>query len=187
MTVYETAGTFSEITITYVGIHNNVANSLIAGCISLGVQLLLVTPVINAPSWDEELMDNAIQSGYVETVNSLSEAVSRSQFVYTDTWVDMEFFQESHYEDEKNRRLEQMKPFQLNKENLNGHSPYIMHDMPIHPGYEIEEELIESDKSIIYQQAENRMHVQKALLLYLLDQNEGLQMPDHTGLANQTR
>ncbi|TBL72728.1 ornithine carbamoyltransferase [Paenibacillus thalictri] len=169
MTVYEISGTFSGVTITYVGIHNNVANSLIAGCITLGVKLLLVTPIINTPSWDEELMRTAYQSGCVENVTSLSEAVSRSDFVYTDTWVDMEFFHESHYQDEKNRRINIMSPFQLNRENLKGHSPYIMHDMPIHPGYEIEEELIESDRSIIYQQAENRMHAQKSLLLYLLN------------------
>jgi ornithine carbamoyltransferase len=169
MTVYDVSGTFSGVTITYVGIHNNVANSLIAGCILLGIKLLLVTPVINTPSWDEDLMQTAIQSGYVETLDSLSEAASRSHYVYADTWVDMEFFHESHYQEEKNRRVEQMLPFQLNRENLKGYSPYIMHDMPIHPGYEIEEALIESDRSVIYQQAENRMHVQKSLLLYLLN------------------
>jgi ornithine carbamoyltransferase len=170
MTVYEVAGTFTGITMTYVGVHNNVANSLVAGCITLGIKLLLVTPMINPPSWDEELMQTAFRSGYVETLTSLSEAASRSDFVYTDTWVDMEFFQDRHYQEEKNRRMEQMLPYQLNRANLNGCSPYIMHDMPIHPGYEIEEELIESDRSIIYQQAENRMHAQKALLLYLLNQ-----------------
>jgi len=61
-----------------------------------------------------------------------------------------------------------MLPFQLNKKNLAGYSPYIMHDMPVHPGFEIEAELVEAERSIIYQQAENRMHVQKALLLDLL-------------------
>lgn len=153
MTIYEVAGTFAGVTLTYVGIHNNVANSLIIGCMALGIKLLLVTPIINKPSWDEELMQTALQSGYVEVVSNLSEAASRSDFVYTDTWVDMEFFHESHYQDEKNRRIEQMLPFQLNRENLGGYSLFIMHDMPIHPGFEIEEELIESERSIIYQQA----------------------------------
>jgi ornithine carbamoyltransferase len=97
MTIYEVAGTFEGVTLTYVGIHNNVANSLAIGCITMGVKLLLVTPIINTPSWDEELMQAAYQSGYVENVDSLSEAISRSDFVYTDTWVDMEFFHESHY------------------------------------------------------------------------------------------
>ncbi|MBD3919448.1 ornithine carbamoyltransferase [Paenibacillus sp. PR3] len=168
MTIYEVAGTFSDITVTYVGIHNNVANSLVAGCLTLGIKLLLVTPIINEPSWDEQLMQDAYNSGYVESVNKLSDAIPVTDFVYTDTWVDMEFFQEGRYGDEKKRRVEMMMPYQINRDNLQGYSPYIMHDMPIHPDYEIEEELIESDKSIIYQQAENRMHVQKALLMHLL-------------------
>lgn len=168
MTIYEVSGTFAGLCLAYVGIHNNVANSLVAGCMTLGIKLLLVTPILNPPSWDEELMQAAYRSGYVEKVDQLSEAVARSDYMYTDTWIDMEFYHESHYQDEKKRRMEQMLPYQLNRESLKGYSPYLMHDMPIHPGFEIEDELIESEHSIIYQQAENRMHVQKALLLHLL-------------------
>lgn len=168
MTVYEVAGTFDGITLTYVGILNNVANSLIAGCLTLGVRLQLVTPIINEASWDGELMDRAKASGLVTRTDSLSEAISRSDFVYTDTWIDMEYMNNADYEAIKDFRMRTMLPYQLNKRSLNGRSPYIMHDMPIHPGYEIEEDLIESAGSIIYQQAENRMHAQKALLLHLL-------------------
>jgi ornithine carbamoyltransferase len=169
MTVYETAGSFSGVTVTYVGIHNNVANSLVAGCMTLGVKLLLVTPIVNEASWDDRLMQEAYRSGFVERVDTLVEAVPRSDFVYTDTWVDMEFFHDERYRDEKERRIGTMMPFQVNREQLGGCTPYLMHDMPIHPGYEIEEELIESEKSVIYRQAENRMHVQKSLILHLLE------------------
>lgn len=168
MTIYEVSGTFKDITLTYVGIHNNVANSLIIGCLTLGIKLLLVTPIINDASWDEELMLSARQSGHIQTTENLSEAVSQSDYVYTDTWIDMEHFHEIEYQEEKQRRIQTMMPFQVCKTNLSGHTPYIMHDMPIHPGYEIEEALIESDTSVIYQQAENRMHAQKALMLHLL-------------------
>ncbi|WP_426454185.1 ornithine carbamoyltransferase [Paenibacillus sp. S-38] len=168
MTVYEQSGTFEGITLTYVGIHNNVANSLVAGCVTLGVKLLLVTPMINAPSWEEELMQRAYRSGWVEQVRDLSEAVSRSHYVYTDTWIDMEFYDDPQYQEEKRRRIELMLPYQVNRDHLQGYSPYLLHDMPIHPGFEIEEELIESERSLIFRQAENRMHVQKALLLHLL-------------------
>ncbi|UKS25432.1 ornithine carbamoyltransferase [Paenibacillus sp. HWE-109] len=166
MTIYEVSGTFEGVTLTYVGIHNNVANSLIAGCMTLGIQLLLVTPIVNEASWDEELMQKAYKSGVVEKVEQMADAVKRSDFIYTDTWVDMEFFHDDNYQEEKNRRLATMLPFQINQQNLRGYSPYIMHDMPVHPGFEIEEGLIESEKSIIYQQAENRMHVQKSLVLH---------------------
>jgi ornithine carbamoyltransferase len=171
MTVYEVRGSFDGVTIAYVGIHNNVANSLVSGCVALGIRLLLVTPIINEASWDEELMQAAYRSGLVEQVESLPKAVPRADFVYTDTWVDMEFFQDPGYEQEKTRRVQTMLPFQVNRSNLQGYTPYLLHDMPIHPGYEIEEELIESEQSLIYQQAENRMHVQKSLLLHLLEGN----------------
>jgi ornithine carbamoyltransferase len=173
MTIYEVKGTFENVTITYVGIHNNVANSLIAGCVTLGIKLILVTPIINEASWDEDMMQSAYQSGYIENLNSLSEAVKRTDFIYTDTWIDMEYFQDTRYKEEKNKRIQKMLPFQINKENLHGYSPYIMHDMPIHPGFEIEENLIESENSVIYQQAENRMHVQKSLLLHMLELGGG--------------
>lgn len=169
MTIYELAGTFENITITYVGIHNNVVNSLVAGCLTLGIKLLLVTPIINEASWDETLMKEAYKSGYIEKVEQLADAVARTQFIYTDTWVDMEFFQDIQYEHERKLRLQTMMPYQLKRSLFHANAPYIMHDMPVHPGYEIEEALIESEQSIISQQAENRMHVQKALLLYLLN------------------
>ncbi len=171
MTIYEVSGSFEAITVTYAGIHNNVANSLVAGCMTLGVKLQLVTPIINEPSWDEELMQSAYASGYVTQVTHLSKAVANSDFVYTDTWMDMEFYGDERYKEERDRRVQLMMPFQVNRPNLQGYQPYLMHDMPIHPGFEIEEEFIESEKSIIYQQAENRMHVQKALMLHLLESN----------------
>jgi ornithine carbamoyltransferase len=62
-----------------------------------------------------------------------------------------------------------MSPYQVNRENLGGADPWIMHDMTIHPDFEISSDMVESPRSIIYQQAANRMHVQKALLLHLLD------------------
>ncbi|WP_028610716.1 ornithine carbamoyltransferase [Paenibacillus harenae] len=173
MTIYEVRGTFAGVTVTYVGIHNNVVNSLIAGCVALGVRLLLVTPIVNEASWDEELMQDAYRSGYIEILESLSEAVKQTDFIYADTWVDMEFFQNPDYQEEKDRRIRLMMPFQINKKNLDGFSPYLMHDMPIHPGYEIEEDLIESENSVIYRQAENRMHVQKSLLIHLFESHAG--------------
>lgn len=167
MTIYELKGSFENVTVTYAGIHNNVANSLVAGCFTLGIKLILVTPLVNEASWDEELMQTAYKSGFVEKQDSLKEAVMRSDFVYTDTWVDMEFFKDPAYEEEKQKRIQTMLPYQINRDNLFGCSPYILHDMPVHPGYEIEESLIESAQSVIYQQAENRMHAQKSLLLFL--------------------
>ncbi|PYI51544.1 hypothetical protein DLM86_24310 [Paenibacillus flagellatus] len=113
-------------------------------------------------------MERALRSGHVEQVSALAEAVPQSDFVYTDTWVDMEFYRDEAYREETERRIRTMMPFQVNRQTLQGYAPYLMHDMPVHPGFEIEEELIESERSIVYRQAENRMYAQMALILHLL-------------------
>jgi len=168
LTIYERTGTFDGVTIAYVGIHNNVANCLTAGATKVGARVILVTPEVNPASWDEELMQQAMATGRLE-VTTDPAAVQRADFVYTDTWVDMEHFNDPSYQAEKERRLKVMLPYQVNQALLNGHKPYIMHDMPIHPGLEIAEDLIESERSIIYDQAENRLHAEKALMLYLME------------------
>ncbi len=168
MTVYEVAGGFDGVTVTYVGVHNNVANSLVVGCTRVGVKVGLVTPLVNDPAWDAELMAEAEATGLVTKYETLAEAAAVSDFVYTDTWIDMEHFNDPGYRDERERRVALMTPFQVNAENLGGAEPYVMHDMPIHPGFEIDDATAESPKSVVYQQAENRMHSAKALLRRLL-------------------
>src|SRR5690606_29243155 len=166
LTIYERAGTFEGVTVAYVGIHNNVANCLTAGATKVGARVILVTPEVNPASWDEELMEQATRTGRLEITKDPA-AVRRADFVYTDTWVDMENFHNPAYAEEKARRLAVMGPYQVSRELLGDHNPYIMHDMPVHPGLEIAEDLIESERSVIYDQAENRLHAEKALMLHL--------------------
>ena len=172
VTVYETAGIFKNQTLCYVGIHNNVANSLTIACLHVGIKLLLVTPGANPAASDPKLMKRALATGLVEQLTDLKEAAQRSDFVYTDTWVDMEFFDDESFLREKQRLTQQMLPFQLNEDNLAGSDAYILHDMPIHPGFEIDEALVDSPRSLIYQQAENRLYAQQALMLHLLGLDE---------------
>jgi ornithine carbamoyltransferase len=168
MTVYEQAGRFEGQTLTYVGIHNNVANSLALACTHLGVRLNLVTPEANPGAEDAALMARLTATGLVRRTLDLQAAARESQFVYTDTWVDMEHFAEESYRAEKERRIALMMPYQLNRETLAGSAAHVMHDMPVHPGYEIAEELIDSPRSLIYTQAENRLYSSQALMLHLL-------------------
>jgi len=167
LTIYEKAGGFRGVTLAYIGIHNNVANSLVAGAIRVGMNLILVTPERNEASWDFALMEEAEKSGLV-TITKDASALQKADFVYTDTWVDMENFDNPAYAKEKERRLRVMLPYQLRPELFGGNNPFIMHDMPVHPGLEIAQSLIESPRSIIFDQAENRLHVQKSLMLFLL-------------------
>jgi ornithine carbamoyltransferase len=80
----------------------------------------------------------------------------------------MEFFTDPKYHKEREKRIELMLPYQINAELLKGTSAYVMHDMPIHRGYEITEWAIENSRSVIYEQAENRLYAAKAILLKLV-------------------
>jgi ornithine carbamoyltransferase len=168
MTIKEKRGKLEGVKLVYIGAHNNVCNSLIEGCTKTGVKITTVTPIFNEPSRDEEILENAKKSGLWETTLDVKKAVKDADFVYTDTWVDMEFFLDPKFAAEKEKRIKIMMPYQINMELLKGTDAYVMHDMPIHRGYEISPEVIESPKSIIYEQSENRLYSAKAILLKLL-------------------
>jgi ornithine carbamoyltransferase len=168
MTMKEKKGTLEGVKLVYIGVHNNVCNSLIEGCTKTGVKITTVTPIFNEPARDEELLENAGKTGLYETTLDVKQAVKDADFVYTDTWVDMEFFLDPKYAVEKEKRVKLMMPYQINKELLKESEAYIMHDMPIHRGYEISQDVIESLKSVIYEQSENRLYSAKAILLKLL-------------------
>ena len=168
ITMKEKRGSLEGAKLVYVGIHNNVCNSLIEGCTKTGAKITTVTPVFNEPSRDDELLEGARKTGLWKTSTDLKEAVRDADFVYTDTWVDMEFFTEPKFAAEKEKRIELMMPYQINKDLLKNSSAYVMHDMPIHRGYEITGEAVEGAKSVIYAQGENRLYSAKTILLKLL-------------------
>lgn len=165
ITIRQVEGTFDGVQVTFVGIHNNVTNSLLAACTRVGVRVGLVTPERNPASWDPGLMAEVRATGLVRDYDTVEQAAAESTFLYTDTWIDMEHYHEASYAAEASRRIELMTPYQLNRRNLGAATPWIMHDMPIHPGFEIDEELVTSPQSVIYQQAQNRLLSAKALLL----------------------
>jgi len=105
ITIREKSGRLEGASIAYVGIHNNVANSLLVGCTRTGVRVGLVTPIVNEPSWDQSLADEAEAPGLVAHYESVREAAEACDFVYTDTWVDMEWFKDPSYHDERKRRV----------------------------------------------------------------------------------
>jgi len=168
ITMKEKKGTLKGVKLVYVGVHNNVCNSLIEGCIKTGAKLTTVTPIFNEASRDDELIKEAKKTGLWESTLDLKKAVADADFVYTDTWIDMEFFTDPKFAAEKDKRIKLMMPYQINANLLKNSDAYIMHDMPIHRGYEISVEAIESPKSVIYEQAENRLYSAKAILLKLI-------------------
>jgi ornithine carbamoyltransferase len=169
ITIKERKGKLEGLKLVYIGVHNNVCNSLIEGCTKTGVELTTVTPIINEQARDDDLMQAGKKTGLWKTTLNAEEAVADADFVYTDTWIDMEFFTDPKFKAEKEKRLKQMMPYQINKKLLKNSNAYIMHDMPIHRGYEINSEAIENPKSVIYEQAENRLYSAKSILLKLLN------------------
>ena len=168
ITIKEKKGKLKGVSLVYIGIHNNVCNSLIEGCAKTGVKITTVTPVFNEPTRDNVLMEEARKTGLWEETLDVKAAVKSADFVYTDTWVDMEFFTDPKFAGEKEKRVKLMMPFQLNKELLKNSEAYVMHDMPIHRGYEITADVIGSPESLIYRQAENRLYSAKSILLTVL-------------------
>ncbi|MDA0977924.1 MAG: ornithine carbamoyltransferase [Proteobacteria bacterium] len=165
-------GELADTHLVYVGVQNNVSNSLVTICDKLGIQLTLGTPAIedNGESVDAEVQAIIARSDRINHVTDPKQAVQGADFVYTDTWVDMQYFNNPDFADEKEKRVREMLPYQINRELLAGVDCRIMHDMPIHDGYEIAPEMVRHPGSVIFQQAENRLHAQKGLLWWLYEQ-----------------
>ena len=153
--------------LTYVGAYNNVVNSLVSISAALGVELTLVCPIRDEAAIDEESRGRLLGLGLLTETLDAKAAVADADYVYTDTWIDMEYFNDPAFAEEKERRCALMLPYQLNEALLAGSEAKVMHDMPMHLGYEITEDLAEGGRSIIYDQAENRLDAQKAILLSL--------------------
>jgi ornithine carbamoyltransferase len=168
ITIKEKKGKLKDAKLVYIGVHNNVTNSLIEGCTKTGVKITTVTPIFNEAAKDEELLSEAKKTGLWKSTLDAKKAVQDADFVYTDTWIDMEFFTDPKFAQEKEKRIKLMMPYQINAELLGDSGAYIMHDMPIHRGYEISAQAINSSKSVIYEQAENRLYSAKAIFLRLM-------------------
>jgi ornithine carbamoyltransferase len=168
VTIKEKRGKLAGTKLVYLGVHNNVTNSLIEAAVKTGIKLTTVTPLFNEAARDEQMLLEAKKTDRWKSSLDAKEAVKEADFVYTDTWIDMEFFTDPKFEAEKEKRIKLMMPYQINLELLNSSEAYIMHDMPIHRGYEISIEAINSPKSVIYQQAENRLYAAKAIYLKLM-------------------
>ena len=152
--------------IAYVGDGNNVANSLLLGAAVLGLELRLATPASHrpAPEVSERAEELAKRSGAkLSWSEDPALAVRGAHFVYTDVWTSM------GQESEAGRRRRLFRPYQVNAQLL-AHAPeaLVLHCLPAHRGEEITDEVLDGPRSIVFDQAENRLHAQKAILERLL-------------------
>ncbi len=152
--------------LAYVGDGNNVCTSLMHGAGKLGVHMTVVCPKGFQPEAFalEESRRFAAESGGSITISHDPAAIKGAQAVYTDTWVSM------GDEDQKIKRMAAFAKFRVDEKlmELAGPKAFFMHCLPAHRGAEVTDQVIDSPTSIVYDQAENRMHVQNALLLHML-------------------
>jgi ornithine carbamoyltransferase len=168
LTIQEQKGELNGLKLAYMGDGNNVCNSLLIGSALSRINMRVGCPHGYEP--DKNLLSKATaiaeENDCTITITSdPTEAVEGCDIVYTDVWVSM------GDEDEGTMRNELFKPYQVNSELVKGAmSDYIfMHCLPAHRGQEVSSEVIDSKNSVIFDQAENRLHAQKAIILFLLN------------------
>ncbi len=168
--IEHSAKPLNDIHLLYSGVQNNVSNSLVLMADRLGFSLTLATPETqtSAASYDIQLQAIILENPKIRRVDDPRIAIDAADFIYTDTWIDMQFFNDPKKSAEKAALLTKMQPFQINEPLIEDRNILIMHDMPIHNDYEITPGLVRDPRSIIFNQAANRLHAQKGLLYWLL-------------------
>lgn len=166
LTVQEQFGSLKGVTLTYLGDGNNMANSLMLGCAMVGMNVRVATPKEFTPDAGIVEKARAIAGDRTEVIvtNDPIAAVKGACVIYTDVWASM------GQEDSASQRIPVFQPYQVNQELLNhaDKQAIVLHCLPAHRGEEITDEVIEGSHSLVWDQAENRMHAQKALLASLL-------------------
>lgn len=162
MTIREYKGSFKGLKMAFVGDGNNMANSLMVGAIKTGMSFAIACPKGYEP--DAELMKWAKENGDFTITTDVKEAVNGADVVYTDVWASM------GQESERKKRAEAFKDYQVNSDVLSVAKPDVMclHCLPAHRGEEITEEVFEAHAKEIFDEAENRLHAQKAVMVKLL-------------------
>lgn len=165
-------GEVSDAHLVYTGVQNNVSNSLAIICDKLGINLTLATPERddNGESLDADVQTIIDSSRHVSHTTDVQGAARDADFIYTDTWIDMQYFNNPEFADEKEKTMNKMLPYQINKDLIDGVDCKIMHDMPIHDHYEITPDMVQDPRSIIFPQSENRLHAQKGLLWWVYNE-----------------
>ena len=163
-TIQEHCGDLKGLKLAYIGDGNNVARSLAFACAKFGMQFVCASPESYQLDADSLNTANSILANCAVLTNDPVWAVTDAQVVYTDTWVSM------GQEDEKAQRIKDFEGFAVD-EALMANAPKntkVMHCLPAYRGCEISDGVMESENSIVFDQAENRLHFQRALLKYLM-------------------
>ncbi len=166
LTIKEKAGKFKGLRLCYLGDgNNNITHSLIIGCAHMGIDIFIGCPGDTSPKqWIVEKAKNITDAKIVITSDPV-EAVKGADIIYTDSWMSFHI-----PESEKEKRVEKLKPYQVNGQIVkHAKKNYIfMHDLPAMRGCEVTSDIIDGPNSIVFDQAENRLHMQKSILMWCL-------------------
>jgi ornithine carbamoyltransferase len=168
-TIYEKKGKLSGLKLAYIGDGNNVAHSLIYGCTKVGMNITLACPKGYEPNpqvvsrGKEEAFKNGCE---VKVIHDPKEAAQVADIIYTDVWASM------GQEKERGKRVKIFRAYQVNQRLVkNAKEDYLfMHCLPAYRGVEVTDEVADSKNSVIFDQAENRLHTQKALLVLIMSE-----------------
>ncbi|HIZ09625.1 MAG TPA: ornithine carbamoyltransferase [Candidatus Borkfalkia avicola] len=160
-TVWEKKGRLDDLKLAYIGDGNNVANSLIMGCSKVNMDVAIASPHGYSPA--RSVVERAMQYGNVLITDDVAEAVKGADIVYTDVFISM-----SEEDDEQKKRT--LARYRVTPEvmALAKEDAVFMHCMPVRRGEEVSAEVIDGPRSIVYDQAENRLHLNKAALALLV-------------------
>ena len=158
MTIREKKGTFKGLKLCFIGDGNNMANSLMVGAVRTGMSFAIACPEGYEP--DAQLMAWAKENGSFTLTRSVQEAAADADVVYTDVWASM------GQEEEKAKREKAFAGYQVNDAAMAAAKPdaMVLHCLPAHRGEEITAEVFEAHADEIFEEAENRLHAQKAVL-----------------------
>ena len=166
-TIIEHKGTLKGLKLAYIGDGNNMANSLLHGCAKTGINIAVASPA--GYTCGEKFVNDAKAAAAAAGSSVLmtedpAEAIKDADVVYTDTWASM------GQESEKEIRRKIFAPYQVNKElfALAKKDAIFLHCLPAYRGYEVTEEVIDGSNSVIFDEAENRLHAQKAVMVKLM-------------------
>ncbi|MEJ2010742.1 MAG: ornithine carbamoyltransferase [Anaerolineales bacterium] len=167
LTILERFGELDGLHVTFVGDGNNVAVSLLFACAKLGMDFTLAAPEgyqLPASALEQAQLFADESGATIRTIHDPQQAVEGVNVIYTDTWVSM------GQEEEAERRRKVFPPYQVNSElvGMADSEAIVLHCLPAHRGEEITDDVADGSHSMIFQQAENRMHAQKAILVRLL-------------------
>ncbi len=166
-TIYEKKGKYQGLKVVYLGDGNNVCNSWLYGAAKTGINFVVACPKGYEPDkkvQKQAKKDAEASGGNITILEDPNEAVKEADVIYTDVWASM------GQEEEHEKRVKLFQPYQINQELVSQAKPdvLVMHCLPAHRGEEITDEVIDGPHSIVFDEAENRLHLQKAIMVLLM-------------------